>query len=432
MQIQTSPVPKGWIIEGYQKCEQLTKEMKERMTEYLLSLHGVKESTKDDYLSKIKMFGKFLTERGITRFEDANRKDMNLFLSRYRNANTKNLYIYVLGSFYNFINMPEVTSHLKLYKIELEQITPSEILTPEEVIAIANEASKRRELYKVAILTLYESCARISEVLNSKLGDVIFSSVTDKEACRKLIATLYFKRGKGGVKKQPVVLVMFASELKRWVENHPCKGSEQAWLFPSPYNKEDPVCASSVGLALYNAGKRLDIKKRLYPHWLRHSGLSFFANSKNYNEQLLMWRAGWKSTQMAKRYIHSGAELEAKAYLSRMGYQVEEEKEDVKITPKTCPHCQALNPATNRNCDFCAMPLKLKEYKAEIEKRRNVESLYQNLQKIYTGKITIEQKAEINRYSEVIKQLSELGRSDLASEYIERLLESWVKVFLTA
>lgn len=383
MKIQTlvRPVPKSWIIERYEKCDGLTEEMKERMTEFLLSLHGIKESTKDDYLSKIKMLGIFLAKHGIMRFEDANSTNIDFYLSKYDKESTLNFYIHVFRTFYNFIKRPEVIRHLKLYKVELEQITPSEILTPDEVVKLANGASRRRELYKVAILVLFESCARISEVLSLRLGDVVFSSVTDKEEHRKLIATLHFKRSKGGVKKQPLLLVMFASELKRWIDNHPLKGDGRAWLFPSPYDSSEPIDSNSVAYVLWSAGERLGIKKRLNPHWLRHSGLSFFANNKNYNEQLLMWRAGWKNTSMARRYIHSGAELEGKAYLERMGYVIEEEK-PITIKPKTCPHCNALNPYTNTNCDFCAMPLDLEKYKEEIEKRRNMESLYLNLQKI--------------------------------------------------
>lgn len=58
MKVQTvmRQVPISLEIEQY---DGITKEMKERMTEYLLSLYGIKESTKDDYLSKIKMLGKF-------------------------------------------------------------------------------------------------------------------------------------------------------------------------------------------------------------------------------------------------------------------------------------------------------------------------------------------------------------------------------------
>ena len=411
--------------------KELTEEMKERLTEYSLSLHGIKESSKDDYLSKIKMLGRFLAKRGITRFEDANRKDIDIFLSRYKNKNTSNLYIHAFRSFYSFIGRPDVVSHLKLYHIELEQITPSELLSLQEVIELANESSKRREMYKVITLTLFESCARISEVLGLRVGDVVFSSVRDKGGKRKLIATLYFKRSKGGVRKQPVVLVMFASELKRWVDNHPCKGDKQAWLFPSPYNVDEHITIDCVNYVLWNAGKRLGLKKRLNPHWLRHSGLSFFANQRNYNEQLLMWRAGWTNTTMARRYIHSGAELERNAYLQRMGYIIEAEKEDVKVLPKTCPHCQALNPATNTHCDFCGMPLDPEEYKKEIQKRQKMESLYNNLEKVYQGKLSEGQKAGLNKHVEVVKKLVQMGREDLAKEFIEKLLETWVKVFLT-
>jgi len=107
MQIQASPVPKSWIIEEYEKCEQLTEEMKERMTEYLLSLHGIKENSKHEYLSKIKKLGAFLTQRGIMRFEDASKKDLDLYLSQYSSEYTLNLYIYVFKSFYKFLNLSE-------------------------------------------------------------------------------------------------------------------------------------------------------------------------------------------------------------------------------------------------------------------------------------------------------------------------------------
>ena len=429
MQIQVSPVPKSWIIEEYEKCEQLTEEMKGRMTEYLLSLHGIKENSKHEYLSKTKKLGAFLTQCEIMRFEDASKMDLDLYLSKYHSEYTLNLYIYVFKSFYKFLDLPEVTSNLKFYNVELEQITPSEILTPEEVIATAKEAGKRREMYTVVILTLYESCARISELLGLKVGDVKFSSVRDKEKQRKLIATLYFKRSKGNVPKQPVTLIMFASELKRYINNH--SSDSQSWLFPSPYDSKNPLSNSSVGYNLWNAGTRLGIKKRLNPHWLRHSGLSYFANSRNYNEQLLMWRAGWKNTSMAKRYIHSGAELEAKAYAERMGYVIEGEKPEKLIVPKTCGHCQGLNPATNSNCDFCGMPLDAKAYQKEIEKRRRVKELYENLDSISVKKINKKQKAELGRHIDVMMQLVEKGRDDLAEQYIEKLLGNWTKTFLT-
>jgi hypothetical protein len=44
--------------------------------------------------------------------------------------------------------------------------------------------------------------------------------------------------------------------------------------------------------------------------------------------------------------------------------------------PKPCPHCNMLNPATNNNCDYCGMPLDIKEYEEFIQKKRDMEMLY--------------------------------------------------------
>jgi site-specific recombinase XerD len=405
--------------------------LKALITKYVLSLHNVSDGTKEQYYSCLDSFTSYLISKGINRFVDATKTDIGQFLSTKQTQNTRNLYIFVIKNFYkNYLGSENVVKHLHQKSVE-ETITPSELLNPEEVIALANEAGKRKDMYKVITLTLFESCARINELLQLRLGDVVFSSVVDKDGKRKLIATLHFKRAKGNIRKQPVVLIMFASELKRWVENHPFKGDKQSYLFPSPHSNIEPIEYTTVFTVLGNAGENIGIKKRVNPHWFRHSGLSYFANDLNYNEVLLMWRAGWKSTQMAKRYIHSGAELESKAYSERMGYVVEK-KDKKRIQPKTCPHCQAINPYTNTNCDFCAMPLDLTEYQKEIEKRRNIESLYQNLQKIYTGTLSKDQKAQLANHTNTIEQLVEMDRKDLAEQYIEKLLEVWVKSFLTA
>jgi len=413
-----------------ERFAKLPTEMQIKIGEFELSLHGVRESTKANYLGRIEWFAGFLVEQGILRFESACKRDIDIFLSGYKNPNTKNLFIQVLRSFYRDLK-PEAVAHLKIYQVELEQITPSELLTVDEVVRIAEECGKRREMNKYLILTLFESCARISEVLNLRVGDCVFGSVSNKEGKRGLIATLHFKRSKGK-NKQPVTLVMFAADLKRWVDNHPFKGNEQAFLFPSPIHEGEPVSLENIETVTWDAGERLGLKKRCNPHWFRHSGLSFFANSLGHSETLLMVRAGWASSQMAKRYVHSGSEIERNAYLAKMGYQVEGKEKEEKILPKTCLHCQALNPYTNDVCDLCAMPLNLQKYEAEIEKRRNIEQLYRNLQDISNKKLSEEQERFLSKRTDTILGLLELGRDDLAREYISMLLEHWTKTFLTS
>jgi len=237
-QIEISIDPKSQL----KRDLDLTDGMQNTLEDYILSLHGISESSKETYISQVRSFGHYLMSRKIVKFEDIITKDIDLFLSRYEKDSTKNNFIIRLKHFYgNFLKLPNLIEHLKVSNNDIQPVTPSELLTPEEVVKLANEATKRRQFYKVIILVLFESCARINEVLSLRLGDVVFSSVVDKERNRKLIATLHFKRSKGKVNKQPVVLTMFAYELKRWVDNHPLKGDSLAWLFPSPYYQNEHV-----------------------------------------------------------------------------------------------------------------------------------------------------------------------------------------------
>lgn len=52
-----------------ERFAKLPTEMRERITEFKLSLHGVREDTKDVYLAKMEWFGSFLAEQGMTQFE---------------------------------------------------------------------------------------------------------------------------------------------------------------------------------------------------------------------------------------------------------------------------------------------------------------------------------------------------------------------------
>jgi integrase len=412
------------------KIDDLNDSFVETMGHYLATMHNLADGTKEGYLVRLRRFALFLIKQGYASFEDADKRVVDEFLSTLKCHATVNGYITTLKPFYReFLKREEAVKGLKYYLEDIQPISPSELLTPNEVVKIAEECGRRREMYKVIPLVFFESCARKSEVLGMKLGDVTFTSVLDKENTKRLIATLHFSRSKANVPKQPVTLVMFAYEMKRYCDNH--GGEPGSWLFPSPYGKNKAIGTNVIEELLYESAKKLGIQKRVNPHWFRHSGLSYFANSRNYNEQLLMWRAGWKNTSMAKRYIHSGAELEKKAYLERMGYQVANEETQL-ILPKPCPHCSVLNPVTNKNCDSCAMPLDLQKYEAEIEKRRNIEQLYQNIQAISEKQLSKEQEEFLGKRTDTVIQLLELGRDDLAKQYIETLLEHWVKVFLTS
>jgi site-specific recombinase XerD len=184
----------------------------QQIEDYVQSLHQVSEETKSHYRALLNQFAAYLVGKGIKSFEDVSKTEIGQFLSSKKTSNTRNIYLFLIKSFYsNYLGKEKLVQHLH-QKPERETITPSELLSPEEVITLANEAGKKRDMYKVVTLTLFGSCARINELLQLHIGDVVFGSVVDKEGNRKLMATLHFKRAKGNVKKQPVVLTMFASK----------------------------------------------------------------------------------------------------------------------------------------------------------------------------------------------------------------------------
>jgi len=79
-----------------ERFAKLPTEMQTKIGEFELSLHGIRESTKDNYLGRIEWFAGFLVRQGIQRFQDVSKHEIDLFLSGYKNPNTKNLFIQVV------------------------------------------------------------------------------------------------------------------------------------------------------------------------------------------------------------------------------------------------------------------------------------------------------------------------------------------------
>ena len=342
---------------------------RQTLQSFVKSLTHTTPRTRLHYLDCLKKLGLSLEKP----YEQMTKGDLSDFLDGIKKAGTYNSVLIPIKSFFKWLGREEVVKDLKQKKTRLS-ISPSELLTPEDVIKLASAMGDL--MWKAFTLTLFESAARISEVLELRVSDVEFHPVKTKEGEAGLVATLYFKRSKGEVQKEPVAMSMFSVDLKKWWEDHPQKHNPNAYLFYAQkydHNAERSLDITTVRAMLLRAKKITKVKKKVNPHWFRHSMLSYCVNVLNYNEQLLMWRAGWTDTQMAKRYVHSGGQLQNSAYLRKLGYVVEEEQEQKIPLPKVCRNCGTLNPQTNRLCDVCAMPLDLEEYKQVVEGHKTLE-----------------------------------------------------------
>lgn len=154
--------------------------------------------------------------------------------------------------------------------------TEPEILTLEEIKALVENVKNFRD--KLIILLLYESGIRIGELLNLKTKDVLFDEY----------GALLRVNGKTGVR---YVRVVKCAELLR------------SWIQVNNGEKLFDVSERNVSRILKEASKKAGIKKKIYPHLLRHTRATHLA--RFLTEEELKVYFGWsKNSKMPSVYVH--------------------------------------------------------------------------------------------------------------------------------
>ena len=152
-------------------------------------------------------------------------------------------------------------------------------LTRREIEKIADGCDTRD---KAIIMFLFDSGARASEFLNIKLDDL------RKEGEYYKVRIRISK-----TKPRTIILPIASRSLGVWLEIHPNKNDQNAFLFPITYD----------GLRLMLKRKSKIIGKKVYPHLFRHSSATFYANRYR-NPFKLAYRYGWAmNSKEVQRYI---------------------------------------------------------------------------------------------------------------------------------
>jgi integrase/recombinase XerD len=129
--------------------------------------------------------------------------------------------------------------------------TLPDILTPEEIkLLIKNTLNIK---HKLIIKLLYGCGLRVSEITNLKKLDINFNE--------DLIKIRLAKGNKDRFVKIPDSI---KNDLKSY-----CNLNESEILFPS--NRGGKLTKKTIAKIVQNSGKKSEIKKRVYPHLLRHS-----------------------------------------------------------------------------------------------------------------------------------------------------------------
>lgn len=300
-------------------------------------------------------------------FKQANKKDIEKLCNKINNSNraewTKHDYLLSIKLFYRFLSeseeYPLEVKWIRPKKPKRNHKLPRDLLTMEEIKELANNAENLRD--RCFVLLLYESGARISELLNLQIRDCEF----DKYGARITLPD-YEKTG-----ARKIRIIASAPAISNWLLGHPKKQDKKAPLFCGigVKNHGKPLHYRTLYDVLKTVGKKSGLTKPMNPHHFRHSRATELA--KHLTEAQLCNYMGWApGSQEAYTYVHlSGRDMD-KAILELHGYRDEEEEKRERFTPINCPRCHTKNDPGARFCSQCSLLLDEKSV-ADFEKDKD-------------------------------------------------------------
>ncbi len=329
---------------------------------YLEGFTTFSEQTIRCYRTSINSFGKFINFKDIF---DPN--DMKNYLNskefKKLQISTQNLYRIKLSKFFLWIGFrkSEIAELLKKKKDIKKTLQKNDLLTKEEIRFILGKM--KRPIDKAIFMMILETKGRKSEIRKLKIKDVVFY---------ESYAMVYIRNSKTSQRNIPIVESI--PYLTRYLEDHPLIDDLEAPFFITLYGGEFKGYSENAFNGIFKRYTK-NMKKKVYPHLLRHTGLTEMA--KHLTEFQLKQLAGWTmDSKQASRYVHlSNQDLENKM-LELHGIKPPEEQEEVKhIEIIRCPRCDFANSDLDKYCSRCGSVLDIKTVIKHQEKARELEEI---------------------------------------------------------
>jgi len=315
------------------------------------SAQGNSKCRQVKYLSTLGKIGEMVNYD----FTKASKKDIEQLCSKINNSEmedwTKHDYLLTIKVFYKFLRetdeYPPEVKWIHPRRAKGHKKLPRELLTIEDVKKIAECTNNPRD--RCLVLILYETGARISELLGLKISDVEF----DQYGAR----ISFPDDGKTGPRK--VRVIACAPAITNWLRYHPKKDDKDAFLlcglWNHNHNRGEVLNYDHVNDLLKEAGEKAGIKKPLNPHHFRHSRATELA--KKLTEANLCKYMGWViGSREAATYVHLSGRDTDKAILELYGI-IEKEKTEIQLKPIDCPRCGIKNDAAAKFCSGCSLGL---------------------------------------------------------------------------
>lgn len=244
--------------------------------------------------------------------------------------------------------------------------TPSDLLTADEVERMVATASNHRDAAIIAIL--YDSGCRIGELLSCRIKDVVFTD----DGCE-----ITFPVSK--TKSRTVLLTYAAGYVKEYLSRHPLRHDPDGKLIVTEKlmnigTKENHVPgyrsldSDTIRENLKEIAKRAGIKKRVYPHLLRHTRATEYAKTMTEANMRIIF--GWTpNSNITSIYTHLSGQDAKDAIKAHHGLKVIT-KNSLGVEVGMCMKCDATNPVSAQICWQCKAPLtrEARERREKMEK----------------------------------------------------------------
>lgn len=354
-------------LKRLKNTEKLNSQQKEKIFKFLelVNAQGRSPATKRNIIWALMTIGEILGKP----FEDANYDDIvrvvGIIENKYQSGKSKKTLRAELRRFYKWLRQtdgyPPEVSWIKLdYKLDTEsKVKPEDLLTDEEVDALANASLNPRD--KAFVYILGESGCRVSELLSLRIKHIKFDN-------KGII--LHIPEGKTG-RRSVRLTRKHTKEFLDWLDNHPLKNDPEAFVWTSLSGNSKNKQLTYVGVE--NLLKRLAVKAGLgkweggsgknkgryigrpvNPHNFRHKRATELLIDKKIPEPIVKRYLGWKdSSRMPQVYTHFNNDDIDNAILESEGIDAKSIEKTEPVNTRVCANCGEVNTILSHFCKKC-------------------------------------------------------------------------------
>lgn len=258
---------------------------------------------------------------------------------------------------------PKAVSWLDTSPKDKTHKLPEDLLTEEEVNKMVGVCENIRD--KTFISLLYESGARIGEILNLRIKHIVFAEWG---------GAYLMLNGKTGMRR--VTVISSVPLLSTYLDMHPSKDKPEHFFFLVKgggiigYRQMTYAGARKM---IKEVAVRAGIKKRIHPHLFRHSSATRAA--KFLTESQMKEYYGWTGgSDMPCVYVHlSGRDMEDA--IKKMHGIKTETQDGVKSTIIACVRCKQKNSPGSKFCNKCGLILDLETALKLDQKQKGANNL---------------------------------------------------------